>query len=124
TVESVPLPTGARVGDARELVHALIAADASVWFYHLIEQPWFPEGRSLDEWLMAQGEDRLAARLRAGAPAARPVEAMRRGLLRRWRQSRLGRRVREAATAPEATRREAGRATVARLVRRIRKAEP
>src|SRR5262245_4706622 len=124
TVESVPLPTGARVGDARELVHALIAADASVWFYHLIEQPWFPGGPSLDEWLVSQEEERLATWLREGAAAARPIESMRRSLLRRWRQSRLGRRVREAATAPEGIRREAGRATVARLVRRITKTGP
>jgi hypothetical protein len=45
-------------------------------------------------------------------------------LLRRWRQSRIGRRIHEASNAPEDTRREAGRATVARLVRRITKTEP
>jgi hypothetical protein len=49
---------------------------------------------------------------------------MRRRLLRRWRQSRLGRRISDAAHATEDDRREAGRATVARLVRRIIKTEP
>ena len=49
---------------------------------------------------------------------------MRRRLLQRWRRSRIGRRISEAATAPEDTRREAGRATVARLVRRITKTDP
>src|SRR4029434_2534669 len=39
-VESVPLSTGVIAPTARELVHALVAADASVWFYHLIEAPW------------------------------------------------------------------------------------
>jgi hypothetical protein len=121
--ESVPLPTGVVAGNARELVHALIAADASVWFYHLIEQPWFPEGASLDEWLVARGEEQIAQWLREGAMSGRPIEDMRSRLLRRWRQSRIGRRISEAATAPEDARREAGRATVARLVRRITKAE-
>ena len=124
TVESVPLPTGVVVGSPRELVHALTAADASVWFFHLIEQPWFPDGPSLEEWLVAQGEERLAHWLREDAASGKPIEGMRRRLLRRWRQSRLGRRISEAATAPEAVRREAGRATVAHLVRRITQPEP
>jgi hypothetical protein len=122
--ESVPLQTGVVATSARELVHALVAADASVWFYHLIEQPWFPEGITLDQWLVAREETEMADWLREGALAGRPIEAMRRRLLQRWRRSRIGRRVSEAATAPEDTRREAGRATVARLVRRITKTDP
>jgi len=122
--ESVPLQTGVVATSARELVHALVAADASVWFYHLIEQPWFPEGITLDQWLVARDETQIADWLREGALSGRPIEAMRRRLLQRWRRSRIGRRISEAATAPEDTRREAGRATVARLVRRITKTDP
>ncbi len=122
--ESVPLPTGVRVSGAREMVHALIDADPSVWFFHLIEQPWFPDGVLLQDWLIARGEDRLAAWLHDGATSGTPLETMRRRLLRRWRQSRIGRRISEAAGAHEDARREAGRATVARLVRRIKNTGP
>lgn len=122
--ESVPLQTGVVATSARELVHALVAADASVWFYHLIEQPWFPDGQTLDQWLTLRDETQMADWLREGAQSGRPIEAMRRRLLQRWRRSRIGRRIHEAATAPEDTRREAGRATVARLVRRITKTDP
>lgn len=122
--ESVPLSTGVFAATARELVHALVAADASVWFYHLVEQPWFPDGVSIDQWLVARDETQMADWLREGANSGRPIEVMRRRLLQRWRRSRIGRRVSEAATAPEDTRREAGRATVARLVRRITKTDP
>jgi hypothetical protein len=48
-----------------------------------------------------------------------PLETCRRQLLRRWRQSRLGRRVADAASIPEQQRREAGRRAVAGLVRRM-----
>jgi len=122
--ESVPLPTGVTAAIARELVHGLIAADASVWFFHLIEQPWFPEGPLLGDWLIARGEERLAAWLIVGAASGQPIEVMRRRLLRRWRQGRISRRVSEAAGASAEVRREAGRSTVARLVRRIHKPEP
>jgi len=124
TIESVPLTTGTVVRSGRELVHALHGADASVWFYHLIEQPWFPDGPLVFDWLLAQGEDRLEHWLREDASSNQPIEVMRRRLLQRWRRSRLGRRISEAATAPEDTRREAGRATVARFVRRITQNEP
>jgi hypothetical protein len=123
-VESVPLATGVVAATARDLVHALLDADASAWFYHLIEQPWFPEGPTLEQWLIARDETPMADWLREGANSGRPIEVMRRRLLQRWRRSRIGRRVHEAANAPENTRREAGRATVARLVRRITKTEP
>jgi hypothetical protein len=124
TLESVPIPTGVVVTTARELVHALVAADDSVWFYHLIEQPWFPEGQTLVEWTESLGESRLAGWLAEDAASEAPLAALRRRLLRRWRQSRLGRRLGEAALAPEDVRREAGHDAVARFVRRITQSEP
>jgi hypothetical protein len=122
TLESVTIPTGARPSTGRELVHALVAADDSVWFYHLIEQPWFPDGRTIFEWTESIGEPRLAEWLLEDATSGLPLGTLRRQLLRRWRQSRLGRRVSEAALAPEDERREVGHEAVARFVRRITRA--
>ncbi len=124
-VESVTVPTGVRVLDGSELIEALATADASVWFYHVIEQPWFP-GRepSLADWLSARGETRLAAWLAESASRGLPIETARRRLLRRWRNSHLGRRLAAAVRSPEGVRREEGRAVVARLARRIPRLEP
>ena len=122
--ESVPLPTGVVVRTGRETVHALTAADISVWFYHLLEETWFPAGPTLLEWLSGRDEERLAAWLLEDAASGLPLEAVRSRLLRRWRQSRLGRRISEAATAPEDLRREAARHAVTRFVRRITNTEP
>jgi hypothetical protein len=119
TLESVTIPTGARPSTGRELVHGLAAADDSVWFYHLIEQPWFPDGPTVFEWTESIGEPRLAQWLVEDASSGLPLGTLRRQLLRRWRQSRLSRRVSEAALAPEDERREAGHDAVARFVRRI-----
>ena len=119
TLESVPLDAGVVVRNGRETVHALTDADHGVWFYHLIEDPWFPDGATLTEWLTAIGEEKLARWLSEDAASGIPIETMRKRLLRRWRQSRLGRRVGEAAGATEDQRREVGRDVVARLVRRI-----
>jgi hypothetical protein len=123
TVESVPLPTGVVARTGPELLEGLLEAEPSVWFYHLVEQPWFPDRPSLVVWLLERGADRIAGWLREDAAAGLPIETMRRRLLRRWRRSRLGQRVGEAATVPEDQRREAGRAAVARLVRRIQRTD-
>lgn len=120
TLESVTIPSGASASTGRELVHALVGADDSVWFYHLIEQPWFPDGRStIFEWAESVGEPRLSRWLVEDASSGLPLGTLRRQLLRRWRQSRLSRRVSEAALASEDERREAGHDAVARFVRRI-----
>ncbi len=124
-IESVAVPTGVSVQDGAELIEALAVADASVCFYHWVEQPWFSTGRaSLAEWATRRGEPRLAEWLGECAASGLPIEANRRRLLQRWRRSRLGRHVTEAAGAPEDVRREAGRDAVARLVRRMTRAEP
>jgi hypothetical protein len=124
-VESVPVPTGISVGTGAELIEALASADASVCFYHWIEQPWFAGGQSpLLDWAARHGEARLPQWLNECAASGLPIEANRRRLLQRWRRSRLGRQVTEAAQAPEDVRREAGREAVARLVRRMTRTEP
>ena len=118
--ESVAVPLGHEVKDGTELVDALIAADAGAWFYHLVEEPWFGGGKCpLLEWLGAGGEARLAGWLEAAAAEGLPIDSARRLLARRWRQSRLARRVAEAARAPEETRQEAARAGAAQLARQL-----
>jgi len=123
--ESVPLSTGIRVQDAGELIDALVSADASVCFFHLTEEPWGSEGGRfpLAEWIAARGEARLADWLGEARVMGLPIESMRRKIMQRWRRSHLGRRVSDAASAPDVARREAGRVAVARLVRRIARVE-
>jgi hypothetical protein len=121
--ESLVLESGA-VRDAGELVAALAGDDPGIWFYHVIEAPWFGGGRTaVVNWLAAAGESRLAEWLAAAASATLPLERERDRLLRRWRRSRLARSVAAASGAPEHERRDAGRAAVARLVRRVTRPE-
>jgi hypothetical protein len=120
TAESVPIPTGDRIQDARELIEHLADADASVWFYHLIEQPWSsPDRAPLDDWLRSHGAARLAETLFQTAHTGRPLEDIRQRVLRRWRFNRLGQRVAAAAGSTEKERLEAGREAMTRLVRRM-----
>lgn len=116
---TVSFPTGIQVRDGQELVDALVTADASIWFFHLIEEPWFHAGRSsLLEWLAAAGDLRLVGWLREAAVSALPIEKARAHLHRRWRRSQIGRQIARATAAPEDVRREVARETVARFVRR------
>jgi hypothetical protein len=122
--ESLAVPTGIVVRDAEQLMAALSGSDSGIWFHHVIEEPWFGGGRSpLIDWLAAEGESRLAEWLREAACPIHPLGRSRDRLLRRWRQSRLTRRLAEASSAPEDERRKVGRETVARLVRRVTRAE-
>jgi len=117
---SVDFTTGTIVRDGRELVEALLEADTAVWFYHLVEEPWFREGRaSLLDWLEDTGGQRLAKWLEEAAASGLPLEKARSLLHRRGRQNRIARQVTEAAASPEDERREAGRQAVARLVKRV-----
>jgi hypothetical protein len=117
---SVPVPTDTFAIDAHELIDLLSSADASVWFYHLIEEPWASGVSPLRAWLTDHGNHQLAAFLDQVAHSGRPIEDMRRRVLRRWRFNRLGQRVADAAGATEKERSEAGREAMSRLVRRIR----
>jgi hypothetical protein len=122
--ESVPLETGWVVHTCEELMARLAEADASVLFYHLIEQPWLePDLPSLSTWVRTRGEAKLAAWMVESSHSGRPLEKMRRRLVRRWKRSRLSRRLAKAAVAPEQRRREEGRRVISGLVRRIRRPE-
>ena len=117
--ESVTVPVGeACDGDA--LVSALTSADPGVWFYHVLEQPWLGRGtHPLAEWLAAHREARLADWVREAAVPEQPLERARERLCKRWKRSRLARRIADAGATPEDDRRRAGREVVARLVKRV-----
>lgn len=118
--ESVPVPTGTIVWSGEDLMAALAEADISAWFYHVMQQPWLlGNDAPLGGWLAQRGESRLAGWLQDSASRGEPLEQSRRSVLRRWRQSLLGRRVARASEAPAVERRELGRAAVADLVRRV-----
>jgi hypothetical protein len=118
--ESLAIATGLEARDGEELMGMLVSADPGTWFHHVIEEPWFGGGRSsLVEWLDSIGESRLAEWVRECASPSHPLDRSRERLMRRWRQSRLARRLADASTAPEDVRREVAREAMARLVRRV-----
>lgn len=120
TVDSVPVPTGIAPADPGELPEALADADPSVWFYHLVEEPWFSnQPARLLEWMRAGGAARDADALARDADAGASLDSMRRRALGRWRRARVRRRVAEGAHLPDDRRRETERAAVAGLVRRL-----
>jgi Family of unknown function (DUF5752) len=119
-VESVVVATGVLAVDGETLMQGLAEADPAVWFYHFIEQPWLtPDAPSLIDWVRAGNELRLEEWIEEARGSGRPLDDVRRRVMRRWRQSRLGRRLADAADGTERDRREAGREAVAGLVRRI-----
>jgi len=121
---TLSFPTGTVLGEAHEVVDALLEADASVWFFHLVEEPWNTGGRApLIEWLAARREERLAGWLAEAAASGLPIDKARARVLQRWRRSHIGRRLAEAALTPGAERREAGRQAIANLVRRTPRPE-
>lgn len=120
TAESVPVPTGMVARHAEELMTHLSQVDHGVWFYHLLEEPWYLGAEApIVLWSRECGHARVASWLEEEFHAGHGLEEMRRRVLRRWQQSRLRTRVAAAAEATESERREAGRAAVAGLVRRI-----
>ncbi len=119
--ESVRVPTGVVVSTADALFAALGEADASVWFYHFIERPWFDgQAPAPATWLRAIGEGRTAAWLEEAAAAGLPIEMLRRQVLARWRRRHLGRRVADLAARSDDQRRDVGHEAVTRLVRRLK----
>jgi hypothetical protein len=118
----VPSPTGVRVTDGETLASALEEADPSVWFWHLIETPWREHRRApLLEWLDAIGEPKTAERLEETVTCGLPIDKARAEFARRHRRSSLARRLADASRSAEDVRREEGRRTVARLLRRNRR---
>jgi len=120
TAESVPIPTGVVAAAPAPLVEALDEAEPAVWFYHLIEEPWYAPGPpAIARWAREQGDPQLAKVLEEEARAGRGLAEMRRRVLKRWRQGRLRARVSAATRASEDERREAAHEAVVGLVRRI-----
>jgi Family of unknown function (DUF5752) len=123
--EAVPVRSEVRVDDPDRLMEALAAADASVWFWHLIEEPWSVQGPgTLVEWLRANGEPRFAERFVQAMRSGRPLGELRRSLVRRWRLSRIGGRLADATHQSPDERERAGREVIAQLARRMRTGSP
>jgi hypothetical protein len=123
--DSVRVPTGEAVRDVPELMETLARADLSVWFFHLLEQPWFAGGNCpLLAWVRGRGATRLADELEAGAHAGRSLDALRTRTIGRWKRSRVAGHVAEAAERAGSERQEVARAAVQGLVRRLRKGDP
>jgi hypothetical protein len=119
--EAVPVRCNVVVNHAGELMEALANADASVWFWHLVEEPWSVRGSgALVEWLRATGETRLAAWFAQVMRSGRPLGGMRRSLVRRWRLSRIGGRLADASHQTADERERAGHDAIVRLTRRWR----
>jgi hypothetical protein len=124
TAESVAIPTGVVARDAESMMAALGEAEPGVWFYHLVEQPWYAPGPApIVRWARDRGDQLLAKILDEASHGGRGLAEMRRRALKRWSQGNLRARVAAATHASEQERREAGRAAVAGLVRRMTRVE-
>lgn len=123
TAESVPIPTGVIADRPESLAEALGTAEPGVWFFHLIEEPWYAPGApAIARWAREHGDPLLAKVLEEEARAGRGLAEMRRRVLKRWRQGQLRARVAAATRASEGERREAAHEAVVGLVRRITRA--
>lgn len=118
--ESIPVPTGLRAENPDQLMRALASLGRVAWFHHLIEEAWWHTGQPLVEWLRTRGATRLADLIERETLSGLAASAIRRRVIRRWKQTSLGRRLVEAGALPEDARREAGRGAVAGLMRRLR----
>lgn len=118
--ESVVLPTGRTVSDLDDLHSALTDADNGVWFFHLIEDPWF-HGRDAGLLGWVRGLDRdVAETLASEGASGQPLETVRKRLLQRWRRKGLSRRLVEATGRPDDVRRAEAREVMGRLARRVK----
>jgi hypothetical protein len=100
--ESVRVPTGIVVEHPDELFPALTEVDASVWFYHLIERPWFGDtSLSFVSWLRAHRDPRRAAWFEEAVTPYHSLSAGREAVFRKWRRSQVGARAIDAARQPE-----------------------
>jgi hypothetical protein len=91
---SVPYPIEEPFHDPRALLEALTQMDVSVWFLHLLEEPWNRGARpTLTTWLDARGEHRMAKWLDECAHSGLPLEKICAKFQRRWRLSQVGRRL-------------------------------
>lgn len=121
--DAVPVPLGVVPEDCDALVEQLAVLAPSVFFHHLVEEPWFdPAGAPLPAWVRAQGQARLAEWCAACARASLPLAESRSRLVRRWRRTRLPRRVADASTQPASVRHDDAQRVLRRIVRRAREA--
>jgi hypothetical protein len=119
-VDSVRVPTAHVVDLPSALMEHIDQLPLAVLFYHAVEQPWMdPEAPSLALWLESHGEPKLAQRLVGALQSGKSLADLRRQLVRQYRQSRLGRRLADAALASDDMRREEGRRAMQRLARRL-----
>jgi len=117
--DTVPVPI-TECEDLESMFDTLAGCDASAWFYHLVEQPWFAGGAiPLTQVVRDAGAPRLADRIEQLAASGIPLEKLRRETLRTWRRSQLGSRMARAGAISDAERADEGRDAVARLARRI-----
>jgi GNAT superfamily N-acetyltransferase len=118
--ESVVLPTGRSVVDLHDLHAALTEADHGVWFFHLVEEPWF-HGRDAGLLGWVRQHDRGVADTLANEGAnGQPLETVRKRVLQRWRRRGLSRRLVEANGRPDDVRRAEAREVMERLARRMK----
>jgi len=123
--ESVTIPTGVVANDPEALVAALGEAEPGVWFYHLIEEPWYAPGPPrIARWAREHGDADLARVLEEESRAGRCLAAMRRRVIKRWNRGRLRARVAAATRASEDQRRAAAHEAVVGLVRRMTRPDP
>jgi len=118
--ESVVLPTGRSVSDIDDLHAGLSDADNGVWFFHLVEEPWF-QGREagLLGWIRPQDRT-LADKLAGEAASGQPLETVRKRVLQRWRRRGLSQRLVAATRRPDDVRRAEARELMGRLARRVK----
>lgn len=118
--DAVSVPTGLHVETPEDLVEALGRSDRTVWFHHLIEEPWLSgPGSALVEWVRATGDRKLADALAGEAASGYSVAESRTRILRRWQRSHIGRRVAEASDRGGLERSASGREVVGNLARRL-----
>lgn len=123
TLESVTWQAAGPTEQASELLEALRTADRSVWFWHLVEEPWRRGARSsLIEWLESHDARDTAERLDEWTRSGAAVESIRRRFARWWSRHGLRARVASAAGATPGERGAAAREAARTLVRRLRSA--
>ena len=120
TAEPVRVPTGIIAAEPEALIEALVEAEPGVWFFHLIEEPWYAPGPpAIARWAREHGDTSLARVIEEEARAGRGLAELRRRVVKRWRQGRVRSRVAAATRATEGERREAAHEAVVGLVRRM-----
>jgi hypothetical protein len=119
-MDSVPVDLGLVAHDTDELVTHLCGGSVAIFFYHVLECPWFDAGGvTVSEWARACGDARLAEWIEESAQDGRPLADSQRRLHGRWRRSQVMKRVAMAADVPEGVRQAQARSVVSGLVRRI-----